>query len=103
MQEPLSHCKGGRRTSEQLPKSCVTLERLLILSGFQFSRLITISLPRFLCNSIKVPQGYWGNWVAQLAECLTLDLGSLFDLRIVGLSPALGTMLGMETSLKTTL
>lgn len=37
---------------EQLPKSCVTLERLLILSGFQFYHLITRSFPRFLFNSI---------------------------------------------------
>ena len=36
------------------------------------------------------------NWVAQLVKRLTLDLSSGLDLRVVTLSPALGSMLGME-------
>lgn len=51
----------GRKAGvlEQLPKSCVTLESLLILSGFRFSHLITRSFPRFLCNSIQCLKDTW--------------------------------------------
>jgi len=38
--------------------------------------------------------------VAQLVEHLTLDLSSGLDLRIVSSSPALGSMLGLEPTLK---
>lgn len=39
-------------------------------------------------------------WVAQSVEHWTLDLGSGLDLTIVGLSPVLGSILGMEPTLK---
>ena len=35
-------------------------------------------------------------WVAQSIECPTLDFGSGYDLMVVGSSPALGSVLGME-------
>ena len=38
----------------------------------------------------------WGNWVAQLVKCLTLDFGSGHDLGIVRLSPVSGCVLGLE-------
>lgn len=34
-----------------------------------------------------------GAWVAQLVKCLTLDLGSSLDLKIMGSSPTLGSMM----------
>ena len=37
-----------------------------------------------------------GAWVAQSVEHLTLDFGSGCDPRVVGSSPALGTVLSME-------
>ena len=39
-----------------------------------------------------------GAWVAQLVKCLTPDLTSGPDLRVVSLSPALGSILGMEST-----
>ena len=41
-----------------------------------------------------------GVWVAQLIKHLTLDLSSGFDLRVMSLSPVLGSTLGMEPTLK---
>ena len=41
-----------------------------------------------------------GHQVALLVKCPTLDLSSGLDLRIVSSSPALGSMLGMEPTLK---
>ena len=38
--------------------------------------------------------------MAQLVECLSLDLSSGLDLRVLGLSPVLGSMLGMEPTLR---
>ena len=38
----------------------------------------------------------WGTWVAQLVKCLTLDLSSGHDPRVVRLSPVFGSVLGME-------
>jgi len=37
-------------------------------------------------------------WVAQTVKCLTLDLSSGLDLRVLSSSPALGSMLGMEST-----
>ena len=37
-----------------------------------------------------------GAWVAQLIECLTLDLSSGLDLKVVSSSPALGSMLSVK-------
>ena len=37
-----------------------------------------------------------GAWVAQSVMCPTLDFGLGHDLKVVGLSPALGSVLGME-------
>ena len=39
-----------------------------------------------------------GAWVAQSVECPTLDFGSGRDLRVVGLSPASGSILSMESA-----
>ena len=39
-------------------------------------------------------------WVAQSVQCPTLDLSSGLDLRVASSSPALGSTLGMETTLK---
>ena len=39
---------------------------------------------------------FWGNWVAQSVKCLTLDLSSGLDLRVVNLSPPTGSMLGVK-------
>ena len=39
---------------------------------------------------------FWGAWVAQWVEPLTLDFGSGYDSRVVGLSPALGSTLSVE-------
>ena len=39
---------------------------------------------------------FWGSWVAQSVKHLTLDFGSAHDLRVVRLSPGLGSMLGVE-------
>ena len=44
-----------------------------------------------------------GAWVAQLAEHLTLDLGSGHDLRVVGLSPVSGSTLSAEILCPSTL
>ena len=39
----------------------------------------------------------WGTWVAQsVVKILTLDFSSGPDLRVLGLSPMLGTTLGVE-------
>ena len=38
----------------------------------------------------------WGTWVVQLVECLSFDLSSGLDLRVMSSSPALVSMLGME-------
>ena len=35
-------------------------------------------------------------WVAQSVKCLTLDISSVHDCRVVRLSPMLGSALGME-------
>ena len=35
-------------------------------------------------------------WVAQSGKCLTLDFGSGHDLRVMRLSPALDSVLGVE-------
>ena len=37
-------------------------------------------------------------WVAQSVECLTLDLVSGRDPRIMGLSPTVGSMLSVEST-----
>ena len=37
-----------------------------------------------------------GTWVAQSVECMTLDLGSGHDLRVVGSSPVSGSTLSMD-------
>ena len=37
-----------------------------------------------------------GAWVAQSVECLTLDFSSGHDLRVVGSSPASGSVLSTE-------
>ena len=39
-----------------------------------------------------------GAWVAQLVECLTLDFVSGHDPRVVGLSPAGGITLSVESA-----
>uniref|UniRef100_A0A667G4E3 Signal peptidase complex catalytic subunit SEC11 n=1 Tax=Lynx canadensis TaxID=61383 RepID=A0A667G4E3_LYNCA len=39
---------------------------------------------------------FWGSWVAQLVERLTPDFGSAHDPRVVGSSPALGSVLSIE-------
>ena len=39
-----------------------------------------------------------GAWVSQLVECLTLDFGSDHDLRVLGSSPALGSVLDGESA-----
>ena len=41
-----------------------------------------------------------GAWVAKLVKCLTPDLSSGLDLRVVSLSPTLDSTLGMEPTLK---
>ena len=38
----------------------------------------------------------WGAWVAQSAECLTLDFGSGCDPRVMGSSPTSGFVLSVE-------
>jgi len=53
-----------------------------------------------LVNVTQIYNVCWGPWVAQSGEHLTLGLGSGLDLRVVGSSPALGSTLGMETTLK---
>ena len=40
--------------------------------------------------------GYWGVWVAQSLEHLTLDFGSGHDLRVVRWSPMSGSVLCEE-------
>ena len=51
-------------------------------------------------NSREVHNKKWvkfrGAWAAQSVEHLTLDFGSGHDLRVVRLSPVLGSALGME-------
>ena len=42
----------------------------------------------------------WCAWVFQSIKCPTLDLGSGLDFTVVSLSPTLGSMLGMEPTLK---
>ena len=37
-----------------------------------------------------------GTWVPQLAECPTLEFGSGHDPRVMGLSPASGSVLSLE-------
>ena len=39
-----------------------------------------------------------GTWVAQLIECLTLDVGSGCDPRVMRSSPTLGSVLSMEAA-----
>ena len=39
-----------------------------------------------------------GAWVAQLVEHLTLDFGSGHDLRVMGSSPVLGSVLSVQTA-----
>ena len=39
-----------------------------------------------------------GAWVAQWVKCLTLGLGSGHDLRVVGSSPTLGSVLSGESA-----
>ena len=39
---------------------------------------------------------HWGTWVAQSAECLSLDFSSGQDLRVVRLSPMSGSVLSVE-------
>ena len=41
-----------------------------------------------------------GAWVAQVVKCPTLDLSSGLDLRVISLSPALGSVLGVEAYFK---
>jgi len=43
---------------------------------------------------------YWGTWVAQSVKHPTLDLSSGLDLRVMSSSPTLGSMLGVEPTLK---
>ena len=54
---------------------------------------MSISTPylEFLKNSPS-----WGTWLAQSVKHPTLDFGSGHDLRVMGLSPKLGSMLGKE-------
>ena len=40
----------------------------------------------------------WGTWVAHSIKHLALDFGSGHDLRVMGLSTALGSTLGMESA-----
>ena len=42
--------------------------------------------------------GVCGAWVAQLVEHPILDLSSGLDLRVVGSSPTLDSMLGIEST-----
>ena len=42
----------------------------------------------------------WGTWVAQLVKHSILNLSSGLDLRVMSSSPVLGSMLGMESTLK---
>ena len=48
----------------------------------------------------NVLKGYHvgGAWVAQSTELLTPDLSSAVNLKVVSLSPTLGSMLGVEPS-----
>ena len=39
-------------------------------------------------------------WLAESVKCLTLDLSSGLDLRVVSSSPILGSALGMKPTLK---
>lgn len=41
---------------------------------------------------------YWGAWVAQLVEHLTLGFRSSHDLRVVRQSPELGSVLNKESA-----
>ena len=50
-----------------------------------------------LANDFKVTVN-WGTWVAQSVKRLTLDLSSGFDLRIVSLSPSLGSTLDVKAT-----
>ena len=46
-------------------------------------------------DPLKVP-GFWGAWVAQWVEHLTLDFSSGHDPRVSGSNPALASMLSVE-------
>ena len=41
---------------------------------------------------------YWGTWVAQSVEHLTLGFSSGCDLQVVGSSPKLGSALNVESA-----
>ena len=59
---------------------------------------------RFSCKNVDHSIVYYnkklnnlrGTWVAQLVKCQTLGLGSSHDLRVVRLSPKLGSALSRE-------
>ena len=55
---------------------------------------LTIGLKERLSSSLK-NQILGGAWVAQSVKCLTLDLSSGFDLKVVISSLMLGSMLGV--------
>ena len=46
------------------------------------------------CTALKYCD-YGGAWVAQSVGCLTFDLSSVLDLRVMSSSPVLGFVLGM--------
>ena len=55
-----------------------------------------VTKPLF-ASRILIRNGYLrGTWVAQSVECLTLDLGSGHDPRVVGLSPTSDSTLSVE-------
>ena len=49
-----------------------------------------------LPGRIIIKKQTWGAWVAQLVKCLTVDFGSGHDPRVVGWSPVLGSVLGVD-------
>ena len=66
---------------------------------------ISVSGIKLFCEGHKLmgslisqiyPELQWGTWGSQLAKCLTLDLSSGLNVRIVSSSPVLASILGVE-------
>ena len=68
--------------------------------SFTFSNTMYTSLMRLDLlqqGTCERKQHWWGAWVAQSVKCLTLQLSSGLDLRVMGLSPTSGSVLTAQS------